>query len=177
MAACTLDYNLNMEGYRSKNPLEESMGAIVIRMRERYRLQILQTSAKWSKTFSPDFVEVFNFPPHVLASPEFRKLNILDMLESFYLDPSLCECLGPAIESFAIDASQAFGVNEFVVVADVKITKTQVVDQDKLFIWFWAIRLEKERFCGSKSWCSSNVIIQQGNQVSGFFYFRVHLIL
>ena len=33
MAACTLDYNLNMEGYRSKNPLEESMGAIVIRMR------------------------------------------------------------------------------------------------------------------------------------------------
>ena len=100
------------------------MGAIEIRMRQRYQLQIIQTSANVNDPstfalvediFSPDFVEVFNFSPHVLAWPEFRKLNILDMLESFYLDPSLCECLGPAIESFAIDASQAFGVNEFVV--------------------------------------------------------------
>ena len=33
MAACTLDCSLNMEVYRSKNPLGESMGAIEIRMR------------------------------------------------------------------------------------------------------------------------------------------------
>ena len=140
MAACTLDYNLNMEGFRSESPLGKSVGAIEIRMRQRYQLQILQTSvtvndpttlALVEDIVSPDFVKVFDFPPHVLASMEFRKLNILNMLESFYLDPSLCECLGPAIESFAIDASQAFGVNEFVVVADVEITKIQVVAQDK----------------------------------------------
>ena len=139
MAACTLDYNLNMEGFRSESPLGKSVGAIEIRMRQRYQLQILQTSvtvndptlALVEDIVSPDFVKVFDFPPHVLASMEFRKLNILHMLESFYLDPPLCECLGPAIESFAIDASQAFGVNEFVVVADVEITKIQVVAQDK----------------------------------------------
>nr|POF21636.1 hypothetical protein CFP56_24761 [Quercus suber] len=141
MGTCTLDYNLNLEGFRSEDPLRKSMGVIEIRMRQRYQLQLKTSStnvndpattlALVEDIVSPDFVEDFDFPPHVLASSEFRKLSVLDMLKSFCFDPYLCECLRPRIESFAIDASQAFGVNKFVVVADVEVTKIQVVDQDE----------------------------------------------
>ena len=162
MGTCTLDYNLNLEGFRSEDPLRKSIGVIEIRMRQRYQLQLKTSSANVNDPaatlalvediVSPDFVEDFEFPPHVLASSEFRKLSILDMLKSFCFDPYLCECLRPCIESFAIDASQAFGVNKFVVVADVEVTKIQVVDQDE------AVRLvlghaarEKESFCTNRS--------------------------
>ena len=155
MGACTLDYNLNLEGFRSEDPLRKSMGVIEIRMRQRYQLRLKTSSANVNDPaatlalvediVSPDFVEDFDFPPHVLASSEFRKLSILDMLKSFCFDPHLCECLRPCIESFAIDASQAFGVNKFVVVADVEVTKIQVVDQDEAVRMVWDIRLEKKK--------------------------------
>ena len=102
---------------------------------------------------------------------EFRKLNILDMLESFYLDPSLCECLG-----LAMDASQVFGVNEFVVVADVEITKIQVVAKDKAIRLVLGVTTWKRMVLQKQKGVLINVITQQGNQVYGFFYFCVHLI-
>ena len=111
MAACTLDYNLNMEGFSFEDPLWELMGAIEIQIDRgnnfNLRPTVLMLMAKqhclWTLSLRI-LSKFFNFV-HVLASPEFRKLIILDMLGIFYFDPYLCECLRSGIESFATDAS------------------------------------------------------------------------
>ena len=75
-----------------------------------------------------------------------------------------------------MDASQVFGVNEFVVVADVEITKIQVVAKDKAIRLVLGVTTWKRMVLQKQKGVLINVITQQGNQVHGFFYFCVHLI-